>query len=235
MDSRAKGVTVVLVHGAWADGSSWSKVIVPLQNAGLNVVCAPIPLTRLNDDIEAVASIVDRVPGSVVLVGHAYAGAVIGGIGSEKVKALVFIAALAPDRGETVADVFYRGNRHPDAPEIGPDERGYIWMPASGFDNAFAQNATAEEKAVSAAVQRPISVECIKQAAGEPAWKSTRSWYLVAGEDRMINPETQRFMAERMHASVRSHSVDHTPSLTAPQAVIDIVLEAVAETTASSN
>jgi pimeloyl-ACP methyl ester carboxylesterase len=233
MDSRVNDVTVVLVHGAWADGSSWSKVIVPLQNAGLNVVCAPIPLTSLNDDIETVTSIVDRTHGTVVLVGHAYAGAVIGGVRNEKVKALVFVAALAPDRGETVADVFYRDSRHPDAPEIGPDGRGYIWMPASGFDKAFAQHATAAEKAVSAAVQRPISVECITQAVGEPAWQSTRSWYLVAEEDRMINPETQRFMADRMHASVRSHRVDHTPSLTAPQAVIDIVLEAVRETSAA--
>jgi pimeloyl-ACP methyl ester carboxylesterase len=234
MSSFATVVTVVLVHGAWADGSSWSRVIVPLQRAGLKVVCAPIPLTRLNDDIEVVQSIVDRAPGPVVLVGHAYAGAVIGGVKSEKLKALVFIAALAPDAGETVADVFYRGDKHPDAPELGPDERGLIWLPDAGFEKAFAQNATADEMAVSAAVQRPISVECIKQAVVEPAWKVTRSWYLVAADDRMVNPETQRFMAKRMQATVREHQVDHTPSLTAPKTVIDIVLEATGEAAASS-
>ncbi|CAB3769631.1 alpha/beta hydrolase [Paraburkholderia humisilvae] len=227
MSSLASGVTVVLVHGAWADGSSWSKVIVPLRNAGLNVVCAPIPLTGLTDDIDVVASMVDKTAGPVVLVGHAYAGAVIGGVKRDKVKALVFVAALAPDAGETVADVLYRGDSHPDAPELGPDERGDIWMPDVGFDKAFAQNATAVEKAISAAVQRPISVKCIKQAVVEPAWKSTRSWYLLAEDDRMINPQTQRFMADRMKASVRTHKVDHTPSLTAPETVIDIIVEAV--------
>ncbi|MFC0401979.1 alpha/beta hydrolase [Paraburkholderia rhizosphaerae] len=226
MTSSASGVTAVLVHGAWADGSSWSKVIVPLRNAGLDVVCAPIPLTSLTDDSNVVASIVERTHSPVVLVGHAYAGAVIGSVKSDNVKALVFIAALAPDAGETVADVFYRDDRHADAPELTPDARGFIWMPDVGFDKAFAQNATAAEKVVSAAVQRPISVECIKQAVTEPAWKSTKSWYLLAEEDRMINPQTQRWMAERMKASVRAHNVDHTPSLTAPETVIDIIVEA---------
>jgi pimeloyl-ACP methyl ester carboxylesterase len=132
MSSVGNRVTVVMVHGAWADGSSWSKVIGPLQDAGLNAVCAPIPLTRLNDDVDMVASIVERAPGPVVLVGHAYAGAVIGSVRNDKVKALVFVAALAPDTGETVADVFYRNEKHPDAPEMAPDQRGFIWMPDAG-------------------------------------------------------------------------------------------------------
>ncbi|ALL68310.1 putative signal peptide protein [Paraburkholderia caribensis MBA4] len=226
MSNNAENVTVVLVHGAWADGSSWSKLVVPLKRAGLQVLCAPIPLTSLTDDIDAVSSVLERAKGRVVLVGHAYAGGVIGGITSDKVKGLVFVAALAPDAGETVADVFYRDEKHPESPELAPDARGFIWMPDKGFETAFAQNASDDEKAVAAATQRPISVLCIKEPVGEPSWKSKPSWYLVAESDRMINPVTQRFMAERMGASIRSVDVDHTPSITAPDIVVKIVLDA---------
>jgi pimeloyl-ACP methyl ester carboxylesterase len=226
MSNSAEDVTVVLVHGAWADGSSWSKLVVPLKKAGLQVICAPIPLTSLGDDIDVVKSVVERTSGHVVLVGHAYAGGVIGGVESDKVKGLVFVAALAPDAGETVADVFYRDEKHAESPELAPDARGFIWMPDKGFETAFAQNATDDEKAVAAATQRPISVSCIKEPVSDPSWKSTPSWFLVAESDRMINPVTQRFMAERMKATIRSVDVDHTPSITAPDVVVDIVLEA---------
>ena len=230
MTSLAKDATVVLVHGAWADGSSWSKVIAPLVRAGLNVVCAPLPLTSLGADIEAVAAVVEKAKGPVILVGHAYAGAVISAVDREQVRSLVFVAALAPDEGETVAAVFYRGEKHADAPELAPDSRGLIWMPDVGFEKAFAQNATEQEKLISAAVQRPISVACIQEPVSKPTWKKKPSWYLVAEEDRMINPSTQRFMAERMGAQVRAYQVDHTPSITAPEPVVEVILEAARST-----
>src|SRR5580693_10169488 len=113
--------TVVLVHGAWADGSCWQNVILPLQRLGLDVICAPIPLTSLSDDIAAVSRALERTTGPVVLVGHAYAGAVIAGPTDERIKALVYVAALAPDEGETVAQVFYREPPHPEAPHLEPD------------------------------------------------------------------------------------------------------------------
>ena len=160
------------------------------------------------------------------MAGHAYAGAVIATANDERVKALVYVAALAPDEGETVAQVFYRDETHPKAPQLAPDSDGFIWMPDEGFANAFAQNATDEQIALSKAVQRPISVKSIKEPAPSPAWKSKPTWYLLAEEDRMINPKTQRFMAERMKATVRSFAVDHTPLLTAPDKVVDIILEA---------
>jgi pimeloyl-ACP methyl ester carboxylesterase len=222
--------TVVLVHGAWADGSSWGAVIRLLEERGLNVIAAPMPLTSLSDDAAALRRTIARMHGPVILAGHAYAGAVIATANDERVKALVYVAALAPDEGETVAQTFYRDETHAKAPQLAPDADGFIWMPDEGFANAFAQNASAEQIALCRAVQRPISIKSIQEPAPAPAWKSKPTWYLIAEQDRMINPKTQQFMAERMKATVRSFPVDHTPLLTAPDKVVDVILEAVQAT-----
>jgi pimeloyl-ACP methyl ester carboxylesterase len=215
--------TVVLVHGAWADGSCWNKIILPLRQAGFAVTCAPLPLTSLTNDAEALHQVIEKANGPVVLVGHAYAGAVIAAAHDDRVKSLVYIAALAPDENETVADVFYRTAPHPEAPQLAPDAHGVIWMPDEGFAHAVAHKASPEQLAIMAAVQRPIAVQCIQEKAPAPAWKTTPSWYLLAEEDRMILPETQRFMADRMGATIRSHAVDHTPMHTAPDLVVDVI------------
>jgi pimeloyl-ACP methyl ester carboxylesterase len=228
--SFPENTTVVAVHGAWADGSSWEAVISPLLKQGLKVIAAPIPLTSLSDDAAALKRVIARTDGPVIVAGHAYAGAVVATASDERVKALVYVAALAPDEGETVAQVFYKDETHPKAPQLAPDADGFIWMPDEGFPNAFAQNATDEQIALSRAVQRPIAVKSIQQPAPAPAWKSKPTWYLLAEEDRMINPKTQYFMAERMKATVRSFAVDHTPLLTAPDKVVGIILEAVRAT-----
>src|ERR1700689_3403169 len=149
--------SVVLVDGAWADGSSWVKVIGPLAAEGVRVLAAPLPLTSFAEDTAAVERTLERASGPVVLAGHAYAGAVIAATRSEKVKALVYVAALAPDEGETVADVFYHNKPHPLAPKLAPDNHGLIYLPQEAFAAAFAQNASAEELALLRAVQRPIS------------------------------------------------------------------------------
>jgi pimeloyl-ACP methyl ester carboxylesterase len=223
------GATVVLVHGAWADGSSWAKVIAPLAASGVKAVAAPLPLTSFRDDVAALDRALDRVQGPVVLAGHAYAGGVIGATRSDKVKALVYVAALAPDEGETVADVFSRGAPHPQAPKLVPDAHGLIYLPETAFAGAFAQNATKEELAVLAAVQRPISPACITVKMERPLWKDRPAWFLVAEQDRMIVEDNHRFMAARMKAKVRSHPVDHTPLVTAPSTVVDIIREAIGE------
>ena len=222
-------VSVVLVHGAWADGSSWAKVIAPLAASGIKAIAAPLPLTSFADDVAALDRTLERVAGPAVLVAHAYAGGVIGATRSEKVKALVYLAALAPDEGETVADVFSRGQPHPQAPKLAPDAHGLIYLPEAAFAAAFAQNASKEELAVLAAVQRPISPACITVRVGRPLWKDRPAWFLIAEQDRMILQENQRFMAERMKARLRSHAVDHTPLVTAPSHVLDIIREAIAE------
>lgn len=219
-------VSVVLAHGAWADGSSWARVISALKAEGINVVAAPLPLTSLADDVAALNRSLDRTQGPIVLAGHAYAGAVVALARPERVKALVYVTALAPDEGEKVADVFYRLEPHPQAPKLAPEGNGLIWLPEAAFATAFAQHASADDLAVLAAVQRPIAIDCITVPVGRPLWKDIPSWFLVAEDDRMIVPATQRFMAERMKATIRAHAADHTPSVTAPRAVVDIIRDA---------
>jgi pimeloyl-ACP methyl ester carboxylesterase len=222
-------VVAVLVHGAWADGSSWAKVISSLSAHGVKSIAAPLPLTSLPDDVAALERALERIDGAVVLVGHAYAGAVIAGARSEKVRSLVYVAALAPAEGETVADVFNRAEPHPMAPKLAPDSHGFIWLPDSAFAAAFAQLATPEEHVLLAAIQRPIALQCIGVKVERPLWLERPSWFLVAEADRMIAPDTQRFMAARMKALIRQHPVDHAPSVTAPDIVTDIILEAISE------
>src|SRR6266850_200344 len=182
-DMSLKDASVVLVHGAWADGSSWRKVIGLLKAQGIRVFAAPLPLTSLADDT----------------------------------------AALAPDEGETVSDVFYRAKPHPQAPALAPDSHGLIWLPEGAFATAFAQHASAAEQALLAAVQRPIALPCIGVKVERPLWKDRPSWFLVAEEDRMIAPDTQHFMAKRMKARLLPQPVDHSPIVTAPNVVVDVI------------
>jgi pimeloyl-ACP methyl ester carboxylesterase len=230
MNPSLQNGTVVLVHGAWADGSCWRNIILPLRRHGLTVTCAPIPLTSLTEDVTALHRVLKRTSGPVILVGHAYGGAVIAGATGEQVRALVYIAALAPDENESVADVFYRADPHPEAPHLAPDADGFIWMPEEGFARAVSHKALPDEALIMAAVQRPIALKCIQETSPAPAWKTKPSWFLIAEEDRMISPQTQRFMADRMGAKIRSSKVDHSPMLTKPDLVVDVILEAVRET-----
>jgi len=230
-DTREFGIaalkpTIVMVHGAWADGSSWSSVIRPLHAKGFKVIAAPIPLTSLSDDLKALDRLLDRTSGPLVLASHAYAGAVISATANARVRSLVYIAGLTPAEGETVAAVFYREPPHPLAPPLAPDASGIIWMPDEGFGLAFAPNASPEQIAVLNATQRPIAVACIQERSPKPAWIDKPSWYLIAEEDRMIPLATQRYLAHRMNARVRSERLDHTPLVTAPDTVVEVILDA---------
>jgi pimeloyl-ACP methyl ester carboxylesterase len=225
--------TFVLVHAAWADGSSWAPVIRRLQQGGHQVVAAPLPLTSFAEDTAALDRVLHRVPGPVVLAGHAYAGAVIGAVNTDTVTALVYVAAIAPEEGETVAELFTRAPAHPQAPELIPDDNGLIWLPDHAFAAAFAQNATPEEHALLAAVQRPLSPACITVPAPRPGWKDLPSWFLIADQDRMIAPATQHFVATRMNATIHLTDADHLPMLTQPDSVTDILLAAANNPTAA--
>jgi pimeloyl-ACP methyl ester carboxylesterase len=183
-------------------------------------------LTSLSDDVRMVKRVLQRTTGALVLAAHAYAGAVISACTEERIKSLVYIAALTPAEGETVADVFYRGDRHVLSPKLAPDTDGIIWMPDEAFGNAFAQNASATQIALLTATQRPIAVSCIQERAPRPAWLEKPAWCLVAEEDRMIPAATQHYMAERMKARVRSEKVDHTPLVTAPNLVVEMIQNA---------
>ncbi|MGO9985713.1 MAG: alpha/beta fold hydrolase [Rhodomicrobium sp.] len=235
MNGSKGKASVVLVHGAWADGSSWSEVIAPLQAEGLNVLAAPIPLTSLPDDAAALERALERTDGPTVLVAHAYAGAVIASAANERVRSLVFIAALAPDEGETVAEMFYREKPHPKAPHLVPDAHGFIWMPTEAFGAAFSQHASPERVALLAAIQRPVAVACIQEKVPKPAWKTKPSWYLIAEEDRMIDPATQLFMAQRMGARIRPEKAGHAPLISAPEPVVEVILEAAASSVVRSD
>ena len=219
---------MVLAHGAWADGSSWARVMSPLMDAGHKVLAASLPLTSFAADVAAVERTLERAPGPIVLAAHAYAGAVIAAARNERVAGLVYISALAPDEGETVADVFTRAPPHARAPRLTPDHHGLIYLPDAAFAEAFAPNATAEQQALLAATQRPIAPACITLRVGRPAWRDLPSWFLVAERDYMILPDTQRFMAARMGARVRAETVDHTPIVTAPAVVVEIIRAAIA-------
>ena len=183
-------VRVVLAHGGWADGSSWNKVTAALPSDGVKAVAAPLPMTSLADDVEALDQTLERVEGPVVLAGNAYAGAVIASTRDEEVASLVYVAALAPDEGETVGEIYYRAEPHPWAPKLSPDRHGLIWLPEDAFGTAFAQHASTPEQALLAATQRPLAAACLGVPVPRPAWKDRPSCFLVAEEDRMIPPRT---------------------------------------------
>jgi pimeloyl-ACP methyl ester carboxylesterase len=225
-----KGVeTVILVHGAWADGSSWNKVTEELQRKGFRVVAAQIPLTSFTDDVAVLRKVLLRQEGPVVLAGHSYGGAVVtaAGAGNPKVRALVYIAAIVPDEGETVGDVFHRVPPHACAPKLQPDDDGFFWLEVDAFRAAVAPDASLSETALMAATQKPISVRCLGEPMGKPVWKEKPSWFLISEKDRMVSPETQRFTAERMKSRVVSLPADHTPLASKPEAVAELISTAV--------
>jgi pimeloyl-ACP methyl ester carboxylesterase len=223
-------LNVVLVHGAWADGSSWSKVIPILQQEGFNVVGAQIPLTSLEDDVAVTRNLIGREKGTTVLVGHSYGGAVITNAANDTptIKGLVYIAAFGPDEGESVEALGRQGPPPAGAAQIRPDDHGFLWLDPAGFPAAFAGDADPVDARVMAAVQRPVSVKSFSGRSGPPAWKRLPSWFLVATNDQMIPPEGQKFMAQRMGATVRSLPSSHAAMVSHPKEVADLILTAVA-------
>ena len=217
--------TVVLVHAAWADGSSWNKVTEELQRRGFNVVAAQIPLTSFSDDVAVLRKVLRRHDGPVVLAGHSYGGAVISAAAASNpnVRALVYIAAIVPDEGETVGDVFHRMPPHPCAPKLEPDVDGFLWVNVDAYRTAIAPDASSSETALMAATQKPIALKCLGEPTTKPAWREKPTWFLIAEKDRMVSPETQRFTAERMKSRSVSLPVDHTPLASKPDAVAELI------------
>ena len=216
---------VMLVHGAWADGSCWSKVIPLLQAKGFDVTAAQIPLTSLADDIAVTRRLLGMQTGPTVLVGHSYGGAVITGAATEtpEVKALVYITAFGLDEGESLDGLSKQGPPSPGSSAIWPDKNGFLWINREGFQKAFAADASQSEAALMAAVQRPLSVASFTGKEGAPAWKTIPSWYLVSTDDKMIPPPAQEFMAKRMGATVQSVAASHASFVSHPQEVADII------------
>jgi len=229
MASKYQDLTAVLVHAAWSDASSWNKVTARLRELGLRVRAAQIPLTSLSDDVAVVKRLLRQVEGPVLLAAHSYAGAVITAAGTDnpQVKALVYIAAIVPDEGETVGTLFQRAEPQPNTrPPLAPDADGFLWLPPGAFANAVAPNAAKEETALMEINQHPIALKCLGEPMTVPAWKQKPSWFLVTEKDQMISPATQHFMAERISARVYSRDTDHSPLTSAPESVVSVIVEA---------
>jgi pimeloyl-ACP methyl ester carboxylesterase len=211
---------VVLVHGAWADGSSWSRVIPLLQKKGLNVVAAQLSLTSTDDDIAVTKNLLGSLTGPIVLVGHSYGGIVISGAanGIPNVNGLVYLAAFGLDEGESLDALSKQGPAPAGAAAVRPpDDHGFLWIDRDSFAKAFAADVDATEASIMAAVQKPLSINCFIAKSGPPAWKHIPSWYMVATDDQMIPPQAEEFMAKRMGAEVRKVASSHAVMVSNPQ------------------
>ena len=226
--SRPSAPTVVLVHGAWADGSSWSEVIALLQAKELRVVSVQNQLNSLADDAATVRRVVERQQGPVVLAGHSWGGAVITQAGTaEGVAALVYVAAFAPDSGQSVNDLQKNFPRPGYVDLLEVDSSGYLWFPQQALPDWFAQDLPAPNAKLLAATQNPILASVFDDKVLESAWHTKPSWYLVTEQDRMIYPDLQRQMAARIDAHVSSANASHVPFLSRPKETAAIILDAV--------
>ena len=220
---------IVLVHGAWADGSSWSKVIPLLQEKGYNVTAVQIPLTSLADDVKVTERVLAMQNGPKILVGHSYGGAVIteAGANASNVTGLVYISAFAPDEGENLGELNGRMPAAPGQANFRPDATGFLWIDPKAFPESFAQDVDPVQARIMAAVQKPLSASIFGEKAIKAAWKSKPSWYLVSENDRIINPDLERFMAERIGArEVVSIPSDHASLVSHPAEVSKLITDA---------
>jgi pimeloyl-ACP methyl ester carboxylesterase len=223
--------TVVLVHGGFVDGSGWSKVYDGLRKDGYNVAIVQNPTTSLADDVAATKLVLSQISGKVILVGHSYGGVVISEAGNDpKVKALVYIAAFAPDKGESVQSLIANPPAGAPVPPILPPQNGFLFLDRARFAEAFAADVAPAEAAFMADSQVPWGVNALAGAVTEPAWKGKPSWYLVSTEDKMIPPPAQHQMAKRAGATVVETRGSHAVYVSQPQAVIRLIEQAAEAT-----
>lgn len=219
--------TVVLVHGAFADGSGWSRVIPILQRDGYTVIAVQNPLTSFAADVETTKRVVDAQTGPVVLVGHSYGGAVItqAAAGSANVKALVYLAAFAPEVGEPIGAL---GEKYPTQLGTGlrPDKAGFLYIDPAKFHELFAADLPEAETRVAAATQKPIIGSVFAATVDQAAWKTIPSWYVVSQDDKAINPDLERFYAKRMNAKTSEIKASHVAFISHPAEVARVIEQA---------
>ena len=224
-------MNIVLVHGAWADGSGWEGVYRSLRKNGFSVSVVQHPTISLTDDVEATQRVLATQNGPVILVGHSYGGAVITEAGNDsKVVGLVYIAGWIPDKGESVESLIQ--DRIPPsapAPPILPPQDGFLLLDKAKFPTAFAGDVAPEQAAFMADSQVPWGLEAVSATVSEPAWKTKPSWSLVASEDRMIPPSAQRFMSNRAGATVVEVAGSHAVFVSQPAVVADLIVQAAKE------
>lgn len=220
---------IVLVHGAWADGSSWDAVIQRLQAANYHVTAVQLPLSSLADDVAAVRQVLALQTGPTLVVGHSYGGAVIGELGNDapNVVGLVYIAAFALNEGSSIQDLL-AGGPPPSLESLRPDAKGYLWFDPAGFVNFFAPDVDPVQAQVLAAVQKPVNSVNFGTPAGVQAWASLPSWYLVATDDQIIPPDGQRAMAGLIGATITEVASSHVPFISHPDEVTALIENAAA-------
>lgn len=227
---------IVLVHGGFVDGSGWESVYKILKNAGYNVAIVQNPTVSLADDVAVTKRAIQAQNGSVILVGHSYGGVIITEAGNDpKVTGLVYIAAFAPDEGESVSTLIQ--NPPPDAPvpPILPPQDGFLFLDKSKFRASFAADIDKEKAAFMADSQVPWGVEALGGTVSEAAWKNKPSWYLIAADDKMIPPPAQRFMSERAGSTVVEAAGSHSIYMSQPDAVAKLIEETAKGTKAATN
>jgi pimeloyl-ACP methyl ester carboxylesterase len=225
-----KGKNVVLVHGAFADGSSWDKVIPLLEARGLHVVAVQNPLSSLNDDVAATRRVIEQQDGPVVLVGHSWGGVVVTQAGNEdKVKSLVYVAAFAPDSGQSISDIV-KGKPAPAwASALQKDSAGFLTLSTDAVVHQFAQDLPPAQARLIASTQGPWFAGCVDDKVTTAAWHAKPSTFVVAGMDHMIDPRLQEAMASQMGATVTRVSASHVAMVSQPKAVADAIIAAASK------
>ena len=216
---------IVLVHGAWADGSSWSAVIQGLQAAGYNVTAPQFPETALADDVARLRQVLARQSGPTVVAGHSYGGQIMTALGTDapNVVGLVYVAAFGLDEGESLGALLGAGPPTPSLAHLIVDEEGFGWLPEDDFVGHFAADVDRPKARVMYAVQQPIAMSAFDDVMGVPAWKSQRSWYMVATNDEAIPPDAERQFADRMGATTVEVASSHVAMVSHPDEVVNLI------------
>jgi len=227
---------IVLVHGAWADGSCWSAVIERLQAAGFNVTAPQFPESSLASDVARLRQVLTRQDGPAVVAGHSYGGQIMTALGTDapNVASLVYIAAFGLDEGESIGGLLAQGPPTPALAHLDIDSQGFAWLPEDDFVGHFAADVDPAKARVMYAVQQPLAASTLEDVMGAPAWKSHRCWYMVAANDEAIPPDAERQFASRMGATTVEVPSSHVAMVSHPDQVARLIETAAADTLASS-
>ena len=227
---------ILLVHGAWADGSCWSDVVAQLQARGYTVTAPQFPETSLADDVTRLRQVLDLLNGPTLVVGHSYGGQIMTALGEEtsNVVGLVYIAAFGLDHGETIGALLQAGPPTPALAHLKIDSRGFAWLPEDDFVGHFAADIDPRKAKVMYAVQQALSASTLEDVMGVPAWKALPTWYLVAADDQAIPPDAERAFAKRMGATTVEIQSNHCAMVSHPNEVVDLIETAAHDLTTDS-
>ncbi len=216
---------IVLVHGAWADGSSWSAAIERLQAAGYHVTAPQFALTKLADDVARLRHVLARQDGPTIVTGHSYGGQIMTALGEDAPNAvgLVYIAGFGLDEGESIGALLAQVPPTPAIAHLDIDEQGFAWLPVDDFVNLFAADVDPTKARVMHAVQQPLHASALEEVMGTPAWKSLPSWFLVAEGDQTIPPDAQRQFSARMGATTKEVATNHVAMVSHPDDVVTMI------------